>query len=628
MADNRPCEYKLILAAVSIAVAAFLVREVVDADTWWQVAIGRDILDRLAVPSADRFSAAGWGRSYHDSHWLFQVIMALSDRAAGMAGVTLATALLWGCVLAVTYRTIRTWLSPPVASILLFVIAVACSDRFTPRPDIVTCLMIALFYRYLAMDIWRSAGGVAQLALLQVLWANSHGLFVIGPFMAGCYLLGSLPDMKTDPEKIKQSALLAAVLTAASCVTPFGVDGWRYALLLATEAGAGAPDFFKRIAELAPTFGPLSLGWPDFWAYLLLLTLAVVACFPRITGFRPDNARLLLVAGLCLAAFTGRRNMPLFVLVAAPYIAENFSHRMQGLQLRKGFVRTAAALLLALALLPLSGAYYRWIDYPIRFGVGASPSYFPLALPPLLKGAGFTGQIYNANYLGGFLLYHGYLPLTDGRWELYDPKELDRIFAAPLDSGALNYLLTRYAVTGILMQHTAAEAAPLIPKLAADPSWRLVYLDHAASFWQRSNLRASLPAVPLDRPPAVIRSGARVEEYLMLATFYRLVGSWNAAETVARQGLALGGKRQELLSLLGSVQREAGRAGDSETTFRLLLKEFPRNAEALNELAFFAYARGDASSALRYLKQAAAVSPGNAGIRANIERIERGDGRR
>jgi tetratricopeptide (TPR) repeat protein len=628
MVDSNKTAYKIILLAAAVAVAAFLIRETVDADTWWQVAIGRDILEHLAIPSVDRFSAAGWGRPYHDSHWLFQLLLAFSDRAAGMAGVSMVTALLWGCTLVVTYGNIRRWVDPATSAIMLFVVALACSDRFTPRPDIVTCLMISLFYRALLDEAYHSFRGLAALFMLQVVWANSHGLFVIGPFMAGCSLLASLPEAKVAPKRVGRAGILIVALLLASCLTPFGIDGWRYALLLATEAGAGAPEFFKRIAELAPTFGAASLRLADFWSYLLILVLAAAGCIPMLTGRRPDFARLLLVAGLCLAAFTGRRNMPLFVLAAAPFVAENFSLFMSDRRPRKALVHAAAAAMLATAVLPLSGRYYQWLGYPIRFGTGASPSYFPAALPPVLKTAGFKGQIYNANYLGGFLLYHGYLPLTDGRWELYDPKELDRIFSAPLDARALEYVLSRYSVTGILMQHTAAEAAPLLPRLAKDPGWRLVYLDHCASFWLKSDQRSSLANIDLNRPLAMDRNASRVEEYLMLGSFYKMVGSWSAAEAVARQGLAVGGKRRELLALLGGAQRDAGRAAAAEATFRELLREDPRDPRALNELAFFAYSRGDVASALQYLKRAAAVSPRDAAVRANIERIESGSGRR
>src|SRR5690242_5288235 len=77
----------ILLAVTPFSIAAFLIREIVDPDTWWQVGIGRDILERFSVPAKDHFSAVAFGRDYHDSHWLFQVVMGFADRLAGMAGV-------------------------------------------------------------------------------------------------------------------------------------------------------------------------------------------------------------------------------------------------------------------------------------------------------------------------------------------------------------------------------------------------------------------------------------------------------------------------------------------------------------------------------------------------------------
>ena len=68
--------------------------------------------------------------------------IALTLLAAGVSLTTLVTApwqmvLLWGVTLGVTYRTCRRFLTPDWAALLTVIAAVACSDRFTPRPDIV-----------------------------------------------------------------------------------------------------------------------------------------------------------------------------------------------------------------------------------------------------------------------------------------------------------------------------------------------------------------------------------------------------------------------------------------------------------------------------------------------------------
>ena len=68
----------LLLSALAFSIGAFLVSQIYDLDVWWQVAIGRDILAQGAVPAIDRFAAVALGRPYHDSHWLFQVLLAMA----------------------------------------------------------------------------------------------------------------------------------------------------------------------------------------------------------------------------------------------------------------------------------------------------------------------------------------------------------------------------------------------------------------------------------------------------------------------------------------------------------------------------------------------------------------------
>jgi hypothetical protein len=67
----------------------YLVHEVYSLDVWWHVVIGGDILENLSLPKVDRYAAAALGRAYHDSHWLFQVVLAISHRLLGWIGVQL-----------------------------------------------------------------------------------------------------------------------------------------------------------------------------------------------------------------------------------------------------------------------------------------------------------------------------------------------------------------------------------------------------------------------------------------------------------------------------------------------------------------------------------------------------------
>ncbi|HEY6008557.1 MAG TPA: tetratricopeptide repeat protein, partial [Geobacteraceae bacterium] len=614
----------LLPLAAAVVIAALLVREVIDADTWWQVAIGRDILARLAPPTTDHFAAAALGRPYHDSHWLFQVLLALADRLGGMAGVGVAMALLWGGTFVCTYRAARRYLAPEGATLLVLLAAVACSDRFTPRPDVVTCLMLALFTLRLQAGRFVGRADLALLFILQVLWSNAHGLFVIGPFMGGCYFAAAATRrfLRGKGDDTAAPLRLTVLLLAATLVNPYGPGGWRYALLLMTEAGPHAPAFFRSLAELAPTFGRATMALPDFWAFLALLLLTAGSTLPFLARGPLSWPRLLIAVSLGIAAASGRRNMPLFALAAAPLVAEQLGALLPPLRPVAALRVTLALLLGALAWLPVSGNYYRIFGYPLHFGLGASPSFFPASFPDAYRRAGVTGQIYNSNQLGGFCLYHGILPLVDGRWEVYDPQVLERIFQAPFDPAAWEWLTARYDIGGALLMHDSAEARGLVPRLRSDLRWRLVWYDETASLWVRADRGGVLPPPVATTGTALpVMHPRRTEECLFLGTFFRLVGAPESALPYLEQALARGERRTTVLELLGRVQSDLGRLTESEATFRALLAADGRSVTALNELAFLAYARGDREGAQAWLRRALDIRPDDPDVRANYERI-------
>jgi hypothetical protein len=83
-------------------------------------------------------------------------------------------------------------------------------------------------------------------------------------------------------------------------------------------------------------------------------------------------------------------------------------------------------------------------------------------------------------------MYYGYpdqLPVTDGRWEVYDSALLERIRLAAVDRGAWRWVVDRYGLEGILLAHTSPEAAALLQTLRSAGDGRMVCFDRAASFW-------------------------------------------------------------------------------------------------------------------------------------------------
>lgn len=616
----------LLLAALSFSVGAFLVSQIYDLDVWWQVAIGRDILANGNVPAIDRFAAASLGRPYHDSHWLFQILLAGADRIGGMMGVQFVMVALWTAVLFCVGRAASRWVGPAYWAPLLFLAAMASTERFLPRPELITFLGIAFFYWRLQDGRYRSWKDQALLLLMQLVWANGHGLFVLGPFLVGCYWLTAIIGKTGESrEALPSLNWLLALSTGVTLVTPYGWGSWRYALLLFQEAGPKAPKLLKSVGELSPTFGAATMHGVAFWFFLALLLIAVL-----LTGWAwlrrcpVPVARLLIVVVMFVAALTGRRNMVLFVLVAAPYSAEllhgarPLSRRMERL-----LMSGAATLMLLWSWYPLSGSYYLQMELPSRSGFGATPSFFPHGLPGFLAKIGYQGQVYNSNTLGGFYLYHRYPPqisFTDGRWEVYADGVFDDINRGMASPGAWQLFVERQKVTGILLQHASNEAGALLPVLYGNPRWRLVYLDAAASFWVGADAYQSIPTLAptvTEALPAVLR----LDDCLILDMFYQRLGLDAQRARNLQRALAFDRATEGVLANLGTTLVKMERYPEARAVYERLHQEYPRNVAALNELAFLAYRQGDLPRAEELLRQALELEPDNSDARANYQRV-------
>jgi hypothetical protein len=614
----------IVLLATGFAILAFLVHELYSLDVWWQVAIGRDIIRTSAIPFVDRFAVAALGQPYHDSHWLFQVVLAAADRLFGIVGAQFVMVALWGLALLLCHRSIRAWVPGVPGAILLFLAAMASMERFLPRPEVVTFVGISTFYWALQVKSYRTVRGLALLCTMQALWANSHGLFVIGPFMVGCYFVDALVSRVRGRES-ELAAIGRALggVALASLLTPYGVSGWRYAALLFLETGPTRPQVMRELGELSSSFGVAARSAPAFWFYAVLLLLAAAAAV-RTLGRRELGPRWLIVAGLCAASFLGRRNYVLFGLVAAPLVAEVFADAACAHAKRMRLAGITAAIAIALwAGFPLSGAYYVMMEIPARWGLGATPSFFPHELPAFLDRLGFQGNVLNSNTLGGFYLYHGHpdrLPLTDGRWETYGPNELQDTLRMTRSPGLWRNVVDRYELEGVLLAHTSPEATAQLPELSRSPDWRLVYLDAAASFWLPEDFPALPPAIdPLSMTE--LPEIGRPDDGIILNAFFAGVGAPAQQVRNLERTLDFGVRKEFLLEQLGVGQLRLGALDDAQESFQALLDLDPRNAVALNELAYLAFSRGDSGRALRLMERLLQIDGDNPQYRENYQRI-------
>ena len=185
---------------VLILTIAFLLgcQQMFDSDVWWHVRTGQWIWEHKSVPTLDPFTFASSNRPWLDLHWLFQLMLAGALGLGGVPGMILLASSICATVILVglTARD-RRWPMAVTAACWLPALG-AMSSRFDPRPEIISLLGVAAYFAVLFRTD-RTPALAWLLPLVQVIWVNSHALFVLGPIILGAYLIDHIASSTRRP---------------------------------------------------------------------------------------------------------------------------------------------------------------------------------------------------------------------------------------------------------------------------------------------------------------------------------------------------------------------------------------------------------------------------------------------
>jgi len=488
-----------VLTSLLLAALVPAVRAVTDPDLFVHLRLGTWILAHREFPQHDPLSQIGLagGSEWLAYSWLFEVPLALLNRAGGPLAVMGATMVLAAAVAGSLWSLVRRYESDPGAAGLITALAVlSLWPVFTPRPWLFTILFFILELHIL-LEV-RESGRPRKLLLLVplfILWANIHIQFVYGlamlagfalePWMAFAYrrldwLGGREPGSRLEAEHpgSRRWLALALPIAAAAClVTPYG---WKLGRVVAAYAVQGAA--WRGVQELSP---PTLHAGTEWCAVLLLLGAIGVLV---LQSARRALFPVLLLAG-ALLFFHGRRDVWCLVVPAVVILA------MGGLGRRPvaagpgpAWIRGPVLFAAAVGMLLLSGYAPRFANawhrerIEARYPVHAAAFIRQRLGRPEADG-GLRGPLLNPFDWGSFLTWAlPELPVcVDGRTNLYGPEYLGRVWN--LWAGGPGWR-TDPLVTGAGLV-IADPALPLTRLLEEAPGFRRVYRDSVVSVFAR-----------------------------------------------------------------------------------------------------------------------------------------------
>ena len=449
-----------------------------DGDLGRHITIGNYILDNYSIPTNDFFSFPMNGQPLTPHEWLAQVIFALANRGMSLGGPVFVIAFLIGITFSFIYiDSVRRSQMPLL--FLLFIVwsAAASSLHWLARPHIFTFLFLALWTHLLEQIEQGKKIPVYCFGFLMVIWANTHGGFVIGFVVLFAYTIGDLLESWFQNQKLSDKAKnwvwIGIISFASTLINPVGIRLWG------TSVGFIGNSYLVNNTQeyFSPNFHNIStLPFLVLVAYSLLAT---GICKNRIAIYYG-----LLLSGFTVMALYSSRNIPLYAIVAAPILT-----KMTG-----QWIENSSWQRLEQNILHIEKRLYGWL-FPIVGTIAVlilmltpvmktynsyNEMVFPVKAMDWLQENPIEGRGFNYFTWGGYLLFRQWpdqLVFIDGQTDFYGEK-LTREYEQVINmSDGWEQVLEKYQIRWIVLP----TKSPLLVELSQKMEWSIRYQDMTAT---------------------------------------------------------------------------------------------------------------------------------------------------
>ncbi len=473
-------------------------RRMLEGDTGWHIRTGEWILANGRVPERDIFSYTKPGEPWFAWEWGWDVIFGWLHQHWGMAAVVLASIVLLGVTFALLFRLTLRKCDNVLIAIGVTLLAIGGSSiHWLARPHLFSLFFVVVFYWVLEGAAEGRIRRLAWLPVLSVFWTNLHGGFFLGILLAGTYGAGELAGWLFGADGGERRAALRRsrpfLLTALGCLAASFVNPYTYRLHLHIIGYLTDSYHLQNINE----FLSISFQHPLARFFEVMLALGAVAAFLNLS--RKRYVYTFLIAGFAHMALFASRNIPLFLIVAAPVVAAMLQEFVSALQqapvagwLRRtarGFEETAREfgamdrpwrlhLTSAMAVFMLIAVFYA-PNPPEKFRADYDPKRYPDRALEVMHRDGSPARIFTNDEWGDYLIYRlypGTKVFVDGRSDFYGAEFSHKYLNAYNSKYDWQRNLDEYAVDTVLLPVDA----PLAGTLKESRQWRVVYDDGMA----------------------------------------------------------------------------------------------------------------------------------------------------
>ena len=459
----------------------------VDGDLGRHLTVGKYIVTNQRIPTRDIFSHTMYGAALTPHEWLAEVLFSLSNEVAGLTGVVLISAILIASTFMFLYQQCLDSSKSVLWSLLFTLLAAAASSlHWLARPHLFTMLLVVLWMKTLKRMNKDEGKGWLVLPLLMLVWVNLHGAFIAGFVILIMFFAGEFfDDVILDKLSLRaflfnSKALILGTLTSffVTLANPVGFHIWETSL-----------GFLKNSYLVDHTAEYFSPNFHQVSTYPFLLFILISMGILYLERRRIRTANLILMLAWIAMALISVRNVPLYVLIAAPMLVEMWVHSLGQLplafkmnqfddRLREIEEQVHGWIVVVIGLLVVVWMLLLGIRLDIeQSGNVFSKEVFPVDAVNWLESSHIRGKMFNYFPWGGYLLYRLWPDqqvFIDGQTDFYG-EDLTREYETviSLDDGWED-VLEKYNVGWVIVPVDSL----LARELQKMDGWQQVYRDN------------------------------------------------------------------------------------------------------------------------------------------------------
>ncbi|MEO0095207.1 MAG: tetratricopeptide repeat protein [candidate division WOR-3 bacterium] len=502
MIQRKSILWYIVLFFIFGVVFLLSLRKIYDVDIGFHLRGGEWMLENKSFHHYDVFTYTARNNEYVAMYWLYQIILYLVFKLSGDGGISIWNSILILLLFFLIFLRLRKSSVPLwLISILILLSIFPFEIRFGVRPEIFTYIFMVLMLIVLDYYFLYKKSFLFLLPLIQLLWANFHGLFILGWVVIGCYLISIF---FTNKKGFIDMLKWAIVSIFVSFINPYHIKGILFPFYLFTRL-QNSSVFKDAITEFASPLserGFLLTAHSALFIYFLFFGLSFLLLL--ITRRHRKLHEYLLFISFGYLSCTAVRNIPLFIIIAIQITGTSIKDLLPEIKkkiqipelLENGVAITVILFSFLFSLRIINNSYYAERGGG-NFGIGFDPNTQPIKACEFIVKNRLTGRILNDLNRGSWLIWSVREPVyIDGRLEVMK-ESLFSEFHNSHEPGGLINLINKYNPSLIIFDYSYPEALFWDIDLENSPEWRMIYWDETSVIYAKKGYAEDLQTVSL-----------------------------------------------------------------------------------------------------------------------------------